>query len=313
MRSMSTNTKLLPRVAGSLVLVAVGSLISAQVTFPTSPSTLPSTCPSVDLWQTGTPITAFGSGISRTVRVRPDHARVDIEWRYANPELPTVAIPNNIKSITSETFATGYWPTYVRVLDSYHFCVAGKGRSDSVVVEQWAFANTNAEGNPAPSVLGLRSVQAPQVVYSWTLPPRNQVTEVIRADSSQTGLVRALFRDPGDIQHVFVWYDASRAMCRVDLTSGASVTNALPTPQAGALTVPQLTNAYDSCYSADYQDKGYCYFFSQRTMPVSGSGSVTLVLIDSNRDGLIETSLQVTPGDWVTGGWSDPTKVIATY
>lgn len=295
-----------------LILLAFTPETTAQVSFPSGPPTLPADCPSDDIWQSGPTVTKFGAGITSTVRVRPILGRVDLDWRYSDPELPTIAVPNNTQATASEIFATAYWPTYVQVIDKSHWCVAGKGRGDTLVLEYWTFASTGAGGAPVPSILGHVSPGNPPE-WSWILPQRSRASEILRTDSTHTGLIRALFRDAGSAQHVYIWYDGTRTFCRVDLASGVVTPQAAPSTLAGAITVTSLSNGYDTFYCCDYQNKGYCYFFVDHEPSTSGQLNQPVVLVDSNRDGIVESSVLISASDWVANGWSNYAQVVAQY
>ena len=295
--------------AGLILLLCLR--VDAQVGLPPSP--IPEGCPDIRLWQEGTPTTNFGNGVVRTVQTNTVNRNIGLEWRLCNPPLPSPSVPQNTRSILSELFATPYWPTCAMVIDNYHICVAGKSRTGDVVLEHWTFGSTTAMGVHAPSVMSYVPAGSPtNPQYSWSLPPRNTVSEVLRASSSQTGLVRALLHDPGSTQHVFVWYDESRSVCRLDLSTGVSVVCAAPAAQAGSLTAPQLSAAFDTFTSGDYAGKGYCLFFTQQTVSADGSVSPALALIDSNRDGTIDSCTTITSTAWVSDGWATA-MVIAAY
>lgn len=299
----------------ALCLVLLGTLpgfASSQVVVPTSPTPLPVGCPPVSLWQEGKAITNFGGGIARSARVRPAQASVDVQWRFYDPVPATLSVPFTLRSTASETFATSYWPTYVQQLDNNHWCVVGSGRGDEVVLEYWTFGSTHG-GSPAPSIISYLEAGSTEPQYSWTLPPRIRVTEILRDASSTTGLVRALFRDPASPLSVLVWYDGSRALARRDLLTGQMTALAAPTIGAAPLVAPELTVNFDSFYSADLQGKGYCYFFMLRNIQSVSATTGLLVLVDSNRDGVLDSSAALTEALWESGGWGDPSIIIATY
>jgi len=304
---MITITLFIAIVAGSAPAV-----VSAQSGFPSSPA-LPAGCPSVELWQNGSPKSAFGADIRRRIFCRTPQKLVELEWRQTSQPLPTNAVPENTRTSIKEVFATSYWPTFVQLIDSYHWCVAGKGRNGDVVIESWTFAPTIPLGTPAPSVIEHFLIGSSEPYYYWTLPPRIAVSEIQRAVATSTGLVRALFRDPASNQHVYVWYDGSRSVCRVNLSTGSLAPVAAPVASTGILGVPQLSGNYDTVWSADYAQHGFCLILTQTSPSGVGSALNTLVLIDANRDGKLDSASELTGPAWSAGGWDNPANITTLY
>lgn len=310
---MSKSMKTVILTCVSVVSALAGSAFS-QTSWPTTHE-LPAGVPPRDVWLQGEPITRFGNNIVRTLSCRTVNKTVELSWQYSDPATSSPATPNNVRSVTPEIYATSYWPTYVLVLTPYTFCVAGKARNGDVVLEQWTFANASALGTPAPSVSPYASTTSGEVFYSWTLPPRVQVTELLRTSATPSGLIRALIRDAGSTQHLLVYYDGSRAVSRINLVTGDASISASPTAQGDALVVPALASSFGFNWVADHVDKGYCYFLCNlpEASSVPPGSPLALVLVDSNRDGKLDSSSLLTVATWQSGGWADPTKLTTIY
>jgi hypothetical protein len=294
------------------VLMGTAGLGVVTLAQPQTQKPLPPGCPDVRLWQESNPSTQFAGGIVRTVSTDTVDRTIALEWKLCSPLLPNAAQPKNTQSSCPEVFATPYWPTCTMVVDDYHLCVAGKARNGDVVLEHWTFGTMSPQGGAVPHASSIMVVHDPKPQYMWSLPPRSSVTEVLRASSANTGLVRALFRDPGSTDNVFVWYDADKTVHRVNVATGTDVLCASPTTQSSGITIPQLTGNYDTFTSGDYVGKGYCLFCSQGTVSPDGSVAPSIVLRDSNRDGTIDTSAVLTSASWIADGWADAI-VISSY
>lgn len=301
---MDTRTSL--RIAGLvlfLALIAPTAFSSRELPEPS----LPEGCPEPALWQEATPSTRFRNGIVRTVFTNTPKRTITLEWGLCDPSWP-----NGARRTQSELFATSYWPTHAVVLDEHHFCVAGKAPNGDVVIERWTFGTTTTQGDPAPEATPYFAAGSTTRQFVWSLPPRVEVSEVLRAPATVTGLARALFRDPGSAQHVYVWYDRSRSVCRIDLSTGKSALSAAITPHPGAVTAPALCGAFDTFTCGDYEGKGYCLFFGQRSLSADGTASESLALIDSNRDGTLDAARILTSAAWSAEGWGSA-KVHGSY
>lgn len=302
------NNKSIVLSLASLAAFVVGAnqVAHAQFHFPPVPPTLPPGAPPVTVWQHSVPDTQFDS-INRDVKCRTLDKIVSLEWRYRSPDVPNAI---TVVDHNSEVYATRYWPTYVIPADSYHLCVAGQSTSGATILERWSFATQSGIGTPAPSVVTYYSECSSQPHYAWTLPPRVQVDQVLSlpAGSSQ-GLVRALFPNLKTANKLYVYYATSREVYSVDFHTQAQTLVASPSGTTGSLQVASLTQNYGRFWSADYTNRGYCYFFCPFYL-ASDTPTGCLALVDSDRDGFIDTALVISANDWVTGAWWDATNII---
>lgn len=296
------------RMRAWIAALAVAVPLSAQYTAPGVPSSPSPLAPPSSIWQTGSPTVRFDPTIYRDANCRPLEKIVSFEWRFTNAELPSAT---NLRDQVAEVFATRYWPTFVFPLDGYHLVVAGKATNGDSVLEAWTFATASALGTPAPSVSVAQSTSGGSPIFSWTMPPRVQVDEVLRLPSgSAHGLIRGLLRDRHSPTRIYVYLDASRELINVNLVTRAFHVVASPLVIAQSLHVPALTNGYQRYWTADYANRGYCYLFAPLTKPPVGPTPLILALIDSDRDGKLDESRLVSGTDWITDGWSDPANHI---
>ncbi|MBL8857090.1 MAG: hypothetical protein JNL28_01115 [Planctomycetes bacterium] len=292
-------------------LLALLVCLSCAATAQVKPQ-LTDGCPDTRLWQLSAPTTTYAARVVRTVTTDTQNRQIRMDWRRCEPTGAIAATQASARSATSEVFATPYWPTYVVVIDDYNLCVAGVARGGDVVLEHWSFGTTTAQGSSAPSIQRclVDGTGTPQHV--WVLPPRNRVNELLRDPASAAGPIRALLRDPADAEHVYVWFDGTKSLSRVQLTTGISAVCAATRAQPGVLEVSWLSAEFDTFTSGDYVGKGFCLFFGQRTASADGSVSPGLALVDSNRDGVLDAFAVLTQASWIHDGWASAT-VRASY
>ncbi len=77
------------------------------------------------------------------------------------------------------------------------------------------------------------------------------------------------------------------------------------------MRVAALTNDYRRFWEADYKQHGFCYFFGNEpgvaySLPIPE----LLVLIDSDRDGKIDSATIVSAKAWTTDGWGDIANIV---
>jgi hypothetical protein len=287
-----------------LSATACTSSVVAQLTPPSALPARPPSAPPPRVCHSEGATIKFGDDIYRDLYVRTLDKVVSFEWRWVTPNDHS---PTNMKAHTSEEFATKYWPTIAAVGRDRMF-VGGKGEDGATILERWVFESKEA-GHPAPSVeltCGALGAESPR--YEWTLPPRTHVDEIVRLPpESPQGLIRDLFSSLRSKERVFIYYDGSSELYELDLATRSQTLRASPTGTSSSLKVPELCNDYRRCWAADYAQQGYCYFFapdmehgvdSRRPVPR------LLVLIDSDRDGRIDSSKLVSAKEWAEY-WGD--------
>jgi hypothetical protein len=102
-------------------------------------------------------------------------------------------------------------------------------------------------------------------------------------------------------EKLFVYYDGSSELCEVDLATRTQTLRASPTGASSSLNVPELGNAYNRCWAVDYAARGNCYFFgTDMESPTDSRLPIprVLVLIDSDRDGKVDSSKLISPEEW---------------
>ena len=294
--------------AASLVICA--NLVAAQLIPPSAPPVIPPAAPPVRLWHHGGATIKFGDDIFRDLYIRTLDKVVTFEWRWVTPH---DASPMNVKAHTSEEFATSYWPTIVAVGRERMF-VGGKGEDGGTILERWTFDSKSTAGHFAPSVelaCGALGTESPH--HEWTLPPRKLVEEIVHlAPGSPQGLIRDLLPSLKSTERLFIYYDGSSEVYEVDLATRAQMLRASPMGTAPSLKVPELSRDYNRCWAADYTQQGYCYFFApdlEHGMDTGRPPSGLLVLIDSDRDGRIDSSKLISANEWASY-WGDTANLV---
>lgn len=279
----------------------------SQFTPPSSPPLLLEAPPAA-VWQNGAGPTLRWDTIYRDASCRVVDSVVMFEWRYATPQIPSLT---NLKDNTSELFSCSYWPTYALPVDKFHMCVAGKARNADTILEYWTFADHNAIGTPAPSVVTINSTNGGQPAYRWILPPRVQTDQIMRfASTGSQGLIRGLLMSLKSSSQVYVYFQTSRELALVDFVAGTTTVQASPVETANAIQVPALNTDYQSYWAVEYAQKGYCYFFKRDTKLPDGTLPLILVLTDTDRDGKVDTSQLITGAQWTNQGWGNVANLV---
>lgn len=300
--------RLLTQTIKLAVICALGGTSVAQIVPPVSPTPVPVAAPTSDVWQLGRPTTRFAGGIYRTAFCSVLAKRINFGWSYAIPETPSTT---NVKDQREEVFAVAYWPTYVVPVDDYHVCVAGKTRDGFTVIEYWTFASTTAGGIAAPSVVEQYPVGGGAPQYAWTLPARTGVTEVVKIPSnSARGVIRGVIPSLESATQVFVYYEGSREVTRLDLIAKTESLVAAPSGTLAPLVAPTLVGCHARFWASEYAGRGDCYFFSPVDSCSVGPTPEILALQDADKDGLPESVLVISGADWEAQGWSNESNVI---
>jgi hypothetical protein len=290
------------------VFAASAGTSIAQATAPKPLKVAPPDALFIDCYHDGCPVLRYDAEFECRYTFSVNDKRVSFDWtRWSKGSSSSrYKIADN-----SESFATAYWPTYALPAGPYRLCVAGKRTSGETVLERWTFAATNATGKHCPSV----DPPDPDACYAnaqnWNLPPRTRVDPlIVLAPDDPRGTIRAMFPSLKSADVMFVYYNSSRELYAVDVAANTQALQASPTGSASLLSVPDLKSEFRRFWSADYTNKGYCYFLGPSLgvlypeMP-----NHTLVLIDSDRDGKIDSAQPISAKAWTTDGWGDVANI----
>lgn len=203
-----------------------------------------------------------------------------------------------------QQFSTSFHPTNAEVVDNDTLLVAGFSSTGTTILEKWTFAWPLQMPFPqADPSTGISTV--PVVV-----PPRTETTVLYKQDVTGRRFVRGLSaqkRSSGAPTSAIVWFNDSRDLYEINLSSGQLSLLASPGSQQGALgQIPELTNLYDRISSSEMIGGPYYYFFGRTDWTYSASSAQSiLVFEDSDKDGSLDTHLMITPAQWTADGWSN--------
>lgn len=205
---------------------------------------------------------------------------VSILWSHA----PTL-------SGESQEIPTSYWPTAVAELqDGKTLLVAGKRTDGNTVIESWLFR--------APELVP----KDPEKTEFLLKPaPVERVDTVYDAAAQGKDLVGHMVRKLGASSNVLVQFVDSRAVYDVDVTAKPPKLTLVADPRAASVLppVPQLAQRYTHVWAGDHRSRGYVYaFVNDEHDDVS-----RLVLLDADRNGVLDGLLVVSSAQWTADGW----------
>lgn len=189
------------------------------------------------------------------------------------------------REVTS--ISLSYWPTAARYLGGGKIAVAGKSSVNGLpIIEVWTLTQPSVVSVGSPPAYFLRAGRLTDRRLAFVSPP-----------SSGLGLVRALWRNRGlDGERVFALSFENRDIYSIDLASGtASLAMADDQPVGPAPAEPMLQPFWNS-YSGPYRHAthGDLYGLTNEGDVVSSGSEVhTLYLVDANKDGVLDSSLEV--------------------
>jgi len=229
--------------------------------------------------------TPIDGSIKATVRVRTDTKKVKIGWRIFT------AFPDLMSGIETHTqeFTPTYWPTYACGAGPDAIYVAGRNGLGRTVLERWDF-DTSGLGAPGPGFQPAPRVTV-TVLLNEAVPGRDTIAQM-----------RKMLHDPTVLMVRYLDSRDVYAFDTVTLTQ-TQIAGPGPTEPLGVLLDSGLAGKFSPLIGRDHVQYGYVYMFGQ---PHSKSNGVTLVLFDSNRDGVLDGSIPLDQAGWAAGDWSNP-------
>lgn len=232
--------------------------------------------PPRDLWSTGAASYRYPANLEAVMRYDTPGKSVSLFWR-------------SVTGVAAEQqIALDYFPTRAIFLSDGRLCVAGK------------------RGRGATTLDLLEIVPPSRVQDLYTLP-RNldasatkSVTTVFEARQVGQDMVRLVNENMTNPDWLFVQFWDSRDLYSLDLTSGAVTLVASPTAQGSAIHAPSLVVDYSVINRRDHIRSGYLYI-----MALESGGAPIVVLVDSDRDGVLDDCLELTAGEWGSQGYGD--------
>lgn len=191
----------------------------------------------------------------------------------------------------SQELPTTYWPTAVAELqDGKTLLVAGKRPDGNTVLESWLFR--------APEL-----VPKDEAKSEYLLKPAaiERVDTVYDAAAQGKDLVGHMVKKLGSVSSVLIQFVDSRAVYDVDLAAKPPKLTLVAEPRAAAVLppVPQLAQRYTRMWAGDHKSRGYVYaFVNDEHDDVS-----RLVLLDADRNGVLDGSVVVPSAQWAADGW----------
>jgi hypothetical protein len=206
--------------------------------------------------------------VRASVELDSGERRIEVEWRYSPSA--TFLFEDSVRQ--SQTRSTTYWPTAVEVIGSDRILVAGKDpETGATLIETWTLRAPKFEVPPPTPEL-------------WPQPDlAAEVALVHRSATADRDIVRAMLAVRGKPSSVFVHFYDSRDLYEFDWSAPQKPMSLV----LSAKSQPLLsTDGWNSCWGGDHKTHGFVYVFAELdcvpTVP-------SLVLVDSNRDGVVDS------------------------
>ncbi|MBL8862417.1 MAG: hypothetical protein JNK02_10445 [Planctomycetes bacterium] len=210
---------------------------------------------------------------------------------------------------SEQKFTLRYYPTACCVIDNESIVVAGKADDGQTIIELWTLAWPSPM--PAPIVNTQTGVSSVNVA----LPSIAARTELYKANIVGRVLARnmcGLRRASGSTENLLVQFDDSSDLLSLNLSTKVLTFVAGSTASGGVLGILPLSADQDYLQFGDRitgAETGYSYTFGVSRggscMLVEDPNFASLILLDSNRDGVIDGTRQYTNAQRSAGGWTN--------
>lgn len=227
---------------------------------------------------------------SGAVHVDTASKLIKVDWYEKNSEY-----------VVTQEFAVAYWPTDACALaNKQDLVVSGKERFGDTVIERWTLS---------PPQLLYQGVPGAGGHYIWTPATIASIDTLYNASIQGQDMVYNAAADRSSSSRVYVTFWDSKELCLVDFTDLQQVTiSRIASPTSGALLLqPELANlAYrEMFWSANHSVYGYVYVLN-----APDTEQEPIVFQDTDRDGVMDSSLALTPGQWSSLGFADGTAYV---
>ncbi len=233
---------------------------------------------------------------------QPEH-RNYIPSLEASEPMPT--------AMAESLFATRYYPNAICRLGSDRVLVAGVTSGEGTVIERWDF--TWPDPMQAPSTDENTGITKVDVVE----PARSAVNLLYRKKPAQGHYVRALCELQKESQastHALVMWDDDGSIDLIDLESGAITSLASGSGGSASLVIPVLeTVRYNQIAAHERIDLGYVYELYYTVHGRRVSTWPLTVLLDLDRDGVIDEFRVLDETLWQSQGWNDSNNYVNPF
>lgn len=224
----------------------------------------------------------YPNGVACTVGVQAKERALGFRWTKGGGG-SLVEEPN---SATWRQQPVWYWPNNAEwVSDSVLLVTGVSPRNGQSIIEAWSYEVP--EG--APDVLPISQSNG-QIDEVWLLPERDSVDLVFDSDEPSQQVITYAKENRGRPGHVFLRFASSGDVFDLDLASGVLEAVASSTAGVAPLHVPELSNPGPwrvGGMAVDHQSEGLVY--SLKTHMYDAADSVLILLLDSDRNGTIDS------------------------
>jgi len=225
----------------------------------------------------------------------------------SQPAEDHLADPAYSWATNDQVFTTRFYPTACCVIEGVSMIVCGKTDLGDTVIERWLLEW------PSPMPAPATNVQSGVTSVGIALPSLGARSELYKANTPGRLLVRnitGIRRSAGPCENLLVQFDDSSDICSLNLATKAIVLLGSAANQGGTLGLLPVTQEQDCLLFGDKiggTETGFSYTFSvtrwASSMIVEDPSFVTMILVDSNRDGSIDAVRQYTNAQRKSDGW----------
>lgn len=242
--------------------------------------------PPVGTYRMGAPsVLLIAPDLEASVHLFFSRGTIDVCWRYS----PTGEFQKPLE-IRTEEFSVDYWPTACETTADQHLIVAGKRSNGNTCIERCTLKKPLIRPDGRGGVF-------------WSSQGRSEVVTVYDAAQVGEDIVRGMIRKRGAADRVLVHFHDSRDLYELDV-SHAPATPKLILSHSDEAT---LLGDFDHYVGADHSRFGYVYCFGSIDHP---DEVMALMLMDSDRDGAIESHGPITGAQWAEQGFEQRSNYI---
>ena len=267
--------------ARSMILIVPGLLMIAEIAGAQNQQISPP--PPADLFMGDEPRWLEGGSLHCTLTRDTLGKKVTMWWR------------DETGAASSDDIALSYYPTALAKLSQSppRFCVAGRTSFGKALIEVFRYSPpTVAQDTNGNIVIGAVTLDDIQPVYEQSTPGRDMVDH----------MVPALFNP----ECLVIQFWDSKDLYTLNLSDLNLVQLASSVATPGTLLVPELQTTVDRdiFWMGDHVTSGHVYVLVSSTT----SQAQTLVLLDQNRDTVLDTYQVIPANQWEASGYADTTQ-----
>lgn len=252
------------------------------------------------------------NAIARTITIEwTASALENQEPNYALvPNFSDSALGDAAVSCDSQLFATNYYPTACGKLSNFAVLIAGIKTNGSTIIQRWDIIWPEM---PAPTIDPGTGLSQVDVAFA-TVQKTTLYTGSIFASPKYISGICGLRRQ-GDPVSALVQFCEPNDIMAFDLTAKTLSLVASETNPLGALgTLQSLSEKnYRGISVRERSPGGYLYEFSRNNRIALPSAAPILILVDNNKDGVVDGASELSVSAYQSQGFQDLSNYVAPW